>query len=137
MVYQHNSNMDQSHCPGLDWFNWICRENHKYFSPTTSRICKCSIWQNSFFLDTLQFFPIGSPWNTMSHNFSAKRVGGNPKFRQGVRQYLTEVPPAEKFGNVFDQGTVILEKYFFRLWSHVFLCIIEFQSGFVFLHFFI
>ena len=30
--------------------------------------------------------------------------------------------------------TVILEKYFFRLWSHVFLCKIEFQSGFVFLH---
>ena len=25
----------------------------KYFSPNTSRICKCSIWQNSVFLDTL------------------------------------------------------------------------------------
>ena len=49
MVYQHNSNMDQSHCPGLDWFNWICRENHKYFSPTASRICKYSIRQNSVF----------------------------------------------------------------------------------------
>ena len=50
MVYQHNSNMNQSHCPGLDWFNWICQENHKYFSPTASRICKYSIRQNSFFL---------------------------------------------------------------------------------------
>ena len=49
MVYQHNSKMNQSHCPGLDWFNWICRENHKYFSPTASRICKCSIRQNSVF----------------------------------------------------------------------------------------
>ena len=34
MVYQHNPNMNQSHYQGLDWFNWICRENHKYFSPT-------------------------------------------------------------------------------------------------------
>ena len=58
MVYQHNSKMNQSHCPGLDWYNWICRENHKYFSPTASRICKCSIQQNSVFFETPCTFPL-------------------------------------------------------------------------------
>ena len=34
----------------------ICHEYHKYFFPTGSRISKCSIWQNSFFLDTLYMY---------------------------------------------------------------------------------
>ena len=39
----------------LDWTGSVgfVTKNHKYFSPTTSRIRRCSICQNSVFLDTL------------------------------------------------------------------------------------
>ena len=35
--------------PDLIGSTGFVTKNHKYFSPTTSRICKCFIWQNSFF----------------------------------------------------------------------------------------
>ena len=39
--------------PDLTGSTGFVTKNHKYFSPLTSRICKCFIWQNSVFLDTL------------------------------------------------------------------------------------
>ena len=39
--------------PDLTGSTGFVTKNHKYFSPITSRICKCFIWQNSVFLDTL------------------------------------------------------------------------------------
>ena len=40
--------------PDLTGSTGFVTKNHNYFSPITSRICKCFIWQNSvFFWDTL------------------------------------------------------------------------------------
>ena len=38
--------------PDLTGSTGFVTKNHKYFSPLTSRICKCFIWQNSVFFET-------------------------------------------------------------------------------------
>ena len=65
--------------PDLTGSTGFVTKNHKYFSPLTSRICKCFIWQNSVFFETpcilwskSPILDIWSPRDSTCMNFKLK-----------------------------------------------------------------